>query len=329
MRMEEKKKDTWEASEDMVVQYLKQNPRWYHEYCRLEGEWKERFLDVCTGKRTMPLLYDPFFKRLFHPDLHDGRLSGFLSSLLGRKVKVLRILPTEETLLDGGALLIMDLLVELSDGILANVEVQKIPYLFPAERMSCYSADLLLRQYSRVKGEKGKKFKYEDVKKVYTIVLFEKSIRPFHETGNSCVHYGKTRFETGLKLELLQEYYLIALDVFREIPYPKDRTNQGIWLSVLSAETMEELEGLAEEFPWVKEIYEEMAGYMHRPEEVLNMFSEALRILDRNTVQYMIEQQQEQIKEQAALIEEQKRRLEEQEAELKRLRELTEGGTKS
>lgn len=252
-----------------------------------------------------------------------------MSSLLGRKVKVLRILPTEETLLDGGALLIMDLLVELSDGILANVEVQKIPYLFPAERMSCYSADLLLRQYSRVKGEKGKKFKYEDVKKVYTIVLFEKSIRPFHETGNSCVHYGKTRFETGLKLELLQEYYLIALDVFREIPYPKDRTNQGIWLSVLSAETMEELEGLAEEFPWVKEIYEEMAGYMHRPEEVLNMFSEALRILDRNTVQYMIEQQQEQIKEQAALIEEQKRRLEEQEAELKRLRELTEGGTKS
>lgn len=328
MHMEQKKKDAWEASEDLVVQYLKQNPLWYHEYQLLDGEWRERFLDFCTGKRPLPLLYDPFFKRMFHPELHAGRLSDFLSSLLGRRVKVIRILPAEETLLDGGALLIMDILVELSEGILANVEVQKIPYLFPAERMSCYSADLLLRQYSRVKGEKGKRFKYADIQKVYTIILFEKSVRAFHDTKGCYLHYGKTVFQSGLKLELLQEYYLIALDVFREIPYPKDRTKQGIWLSALSAETMEELLVLSEEYPWVREIYEEMMEFMHRPEEVLNMFSEALRILDRNTVQYMIELQQEQIKEQAQQIEEQKRQLEEKEEEIHRLRKLAEGGAK-
>ena len=64
----------------------------------------------------------------------------------------------------------MDILVQLEDGSLANVEVQKIPYMFPAERMSCYSSDLVLRQYSRVKGEKGKAFTYKDMRPVYTIM---------------------------------------------------------------------------------------------------------------------------------------------------------------
>ena len=39
---------------------------------------------------------------------------------------------------------------------LANVEVQKIGYSFPGQRSACYSSDLLLRQYKRVKGEKKK-----------------------------------------------------------------------------------------------------------------------------------------------------------------------------
>ena len=49
----------------------------------------------------------------------------------------------------------MDIVAELENGSIANVEIQKISYLFPAQRMSCYSADLLLRQYSRVKGKRG------------------------------------------------------------------------------------------------------------------------------------------------------------------------------
>ncbi len=37
--------------------------------------------------------------------------------------------------MDGGALLIMDILVELQDGSLANVEVQKVPYLVPVREI--------------------------------------------------------------------------------------------------------------------------------------------------------------------------------------------------
>ena len=68
---------------------------------------------------------------------------------------------------------------ELEDGSIANLEMQRAGYLFPGQRSACYSADLLLRQYKRVRSEKKKKFSYLDIKNVYTIVLFEKSPKEF------------------------------------------------------------------------------------------------------------------------------------------------------
>ena len=67
----------------------------------------------------------------------------------------------------------------------------------------------------------GKAFKYNDIKPVYTIVIYEKSLPVFHEVPRAYIHKGKTVFDTGLKVELLQKYWLAALDVFREIAYLK------------------------------------------------------------------------------------------------------------
>ena len=302
--------------ETAVIQRLKEIPGLYQQYTQLDTEWRRRFMDYCLGKKTLPLTYDPFFKRIFHPDIHPKRLSRFLSSILGQKVRVIRILPQEDSLLSGTALLIMDILVELEDGTLCNVEIQKSPYLFPGERMSCYSSDLVMRQYSRVKGEKGKNFKYSDIKSVYTIVIYEKSLKPFHEVPGAYIHKGKTVFDTGLEVELLQKYWLVALDVFKEIAYSIDRSEQKAWLSLLATENVEEAEKLAAEYPWLLEIYQEMEEYLHKPEEVLDMFSEALRILDRNTVQYMVEQQQLQIDEQIERLSQQKEQIEQQSQQL-------------
>ena len=303
-------------SESQVLHRLSMSSIYYCRYQALSEEWKKKFMDFCTGKKTLPLTYDPFFKRIFHPDIHPHRLSRLLSSLIGRKVKVLKILPTEEVLLDGSALLIMDILVELEDGSLANVEVQKIPYNFPGERMSCYSADLLLRQYTRLKGERGQDFKYSDMKKVYTIIIYEKSTAEFHMAGNPYIHLGKTTFDTGLSLELLQEYCLVALDVFREIPYPRDINERNAWIGLLATENIEDAELLIDDYPWLAEIYEEMTGYMNKPEEVLSMFSDALKILDRNTVQYMIEEQALQLEQQMKQLDEQHQQLDEQAKQL-------------
>ena len=59
---------------------------------------------------------------------------------------------------------------------------------------------------------------------------------------------------------------------------------------MLATEDTKQAEELAEEYPWLEEIYEETAGLLHNPREVLNMFSDALHKLDQNTLQYMIEE---------------------------------------
>lgn len=90
-------------------------------------------------------------------------------------MRIVDVLPNDGTrLADESTLLITDMVVQLEDGSIANLEIQKIGYYFPGERSACYSADLLLRQYKRVRGIKGKRFSYRDIKQVYTIVLFEK-----------------------------------------------------------------------------------------------------------------------------------------------------------
>ena len=65
---------------------------------------------------------------------------------------------------------------------------------------------------------------------MYVIVIFEQSMGIFHKMGERYIHHGETRFDTGLTLKLLQEFYLVALDVFRKTPYPRDRSERTAWL---------------------------------------------------------------------------------------------------
>ena len=131
-------------------------------------------------------------------------------------------------------------------------------------------------------------------------MLFETSISAFHMEPPGYIHYGKTTFDTGLKIELLQEYCLIALDEFRKYPYPKDRSEQTAWLSLLTTEDIKEAE------------------------ELLDMYSEALRILDRNTVRYMIEEQQKELEQKKEEINQQKAIIKDQQKEIEELKSQSE-----
>ena len=299
-------------SREDALEEVVRDPKLRIPFWKLNQECRERFLEFLQGTKTLPVTYDPFFKAVFHPDVHPERLSSFISSLLGIQVKVKAILPSEDRLSDGDSLLIMDVLVELEDGSLTNVEIQKVPYAFPEGRMSCYSSDLVMRQYARARGERGKHFTYRDMKKVYTIIIFEKSTQVFHQIPQSYIHRGSTKFDTGLELSLLQEYCLVCLDVFRQFPYAKDKNEQTAWLSFLLTETVEEAEKLVSEYPWLEEIYRELAMLRRKPEEVLGMFSDALKIMDQNTVKYMIDEQQQVMDEQQKKINEQQQEMDEQ-----------------
>ena len=154
-----------------------------------------------------------------------------------------------------------------------------------------------MRQYMRVRGKSERKdFSYKDIKKVYVIVLFEKSSSLFHKLPNTYLHHGKTIFDSGLAMELLQEFYLIALDVFRKIPYPEsEKSEQRAWLSLLTTENLEDAEKLTQDYPWLEEIYQEIAMLRRKPEEVLGMWSDALRILDENSMKYYVEELEEKL----------------------------------
>ena len=105
-------------------------------------EEKQRiFLDCCTGARGVKMLYDSFFKEIMNPEKNPERIEELLSLLLDRQVRILKVLPLEGTRLAGAhSLVIMDIVVELEGGSLANVEVQKLGYRFPGQRSACYSA---------------------------------------------------------------------------------------------------------------------------------------------------------------------------------------------
>ena len=305
-----------------IKQEVYENPKLLEKYREWDEEQQEEFLDYCTGVKGVKILYDAFFKEIMNPENTPERLNELLSLLLGQSVTIKRVLPGDSTrLADEQSLLIMDILVELADTSLANVEVQKIGYSFPGQRSACYSSDLLLRQYKRVKGEKKKAFSYKDIKSVYTIVFFETSIKEFHEYPQNYIHKFKQQSDTGLELELLQKYVFIPLDIFRIIYHNNVKSNgkngggncwnrTEAWLTFLSTDEPEIIIELIRQYPEFKEMYEEIYVMCQNVEKVMEMFSKELIQLDRNTVQYMIDEMQDTIDVQKEKIDTQKEELE-------------------
>lgn len=260
-----------------------------------------------------------------------------LSLLLETKIRIKQILPNDSVrLANEYTLLITDIVIETEDGRIANLEIQKIGYVFPGQRTACYSADLLLRQYKRVKDRKrreSKKFNYRDLKKVYTIVLFEKSTREFHEIPGKYLHYGEHTYDTGLKLETLQKSVLVGLDIFRKNIENRSIENKlEAWLLLLSSDEPERIMELLEMYPEFREIYEEVYQMCRNVEGIMSLFSKELEEMDRNTVSYMIEELEAEVKaaeeraeqerqEREAAEERAKQEMEEQKREIAELQE--------
>ena len=195
------------------------------------------------------------------------------------------------------SLVITDIVVELEDGSIANVEVQKIGYAFTGERASCYSADLLLRQYKRVRDERKEQFNYKDICPVYTIVFLESSPSDFKKFKDNFLHTFSAVSDTGLKLNMLQNIIFIPIDIFLEKLHNKNRIDSEFeaWLTFLGCDEPEYIIKLIEEYPYFKPLYNDLYNMCLNIERVLNMFSEELKILDQNTVKYMIDELQEQL----------------------------------
>ena len=178
-----------------------------------------------------------------------------------------------------------------------------------------------------VKGEKKKAFSYKDIKSVYTIVFFETSIKEFHEYPQNYIHKFKQQSDTGLELELLQKYVFIPLDIFRIIYHNNVKSNgkysanrrwnkTEAWLTFLSTDEPEIIIELISQYPEFKEMYEEIYVMCQNVEKVMEMFSKELIQLDRNTVQYMIDEMQDTIDVQKEELEAKQETIDTQKGEL-------------
>lgn len=300
-------------------------------YSRWTPARQEEFLNFCTGVKGIKILYDSFFKEVMNPEYTPERLEAFLSVVLKRKVKIVRILPNDSTrIADETSLLITDIIVELEDGSLANVEIQKIGYSFPGERCACYSSDMLLRQYKRVRSAQGTEFSYNQIKNVYLIVIYEKSPKEFKLFPGKYYHYGKQVFDTGLQLNMLQEYIMIPLDIFRKNMDNKTiETPLEAWLTFMASDDPGRIVELITHFPEFKPMYETLYQMCLNIERVMNMFSEELRILDRNTVKYMIDEQQQEIDRQREELAEKNLQIEAQEQQIIALQKVQSSAIKN
>ena len=270
-------------------------------------EWTEEnqneFLDFCTGVKGIKIMYDFMIKGILNPENTLERVNELLTLLLGQRVRIVDVLPNDGTrLADESTLLITDMVVQLEDGSIANLEIQKIGYYFPGERSACYSADLLLRQYKRARGVKGKRFSYRDIKQVYTIVLFEKSPAEFQKFSNNYIHRFMQKSDTGVNINLLQEYLFIPLDIFKKNQQNENRSVKienrlEAWLAFFCMDDPETIIEIIERYPDFKEMYEQAYDVCRNIEEVMQMFSKELLELDRNTVKLMIDDMQKQIEE--------------------------------
>ena len=163
---------------------------------------------------------------------------------------------------------------------------------FPGSVAHVIQLILLLRQYKRVRRELGKKFHYRDIKKVYTIVLFEKSNSVFKSFSKDIyIHRFQQQSDSGIELNLLQEYTFICLDIFDNIIHNEGRKIDGRleeWLVFLSQDDPDMIIKLLNQNADFQEIYEEVYTICLNMERMMEMFSKELAILDRNTVKLMM-----------------------------------------
>ncbi len=328
-----------------VMADIQKDAHTYESFLRLPFDAQEALIDFCMGNRGLKITYDPFFHKIFHPETHPERLSSLISAILKQKVTIKRVLPREGIQLsDGSSLMIMDLLVELEDGSLVNVEIQRHGFYFPMQRSSCYGSDLLVRQYAQLRDIHGKEFSYKMMRPVYVIVLMESSPCEFHQLSDTFVHHSQLSFDSGIKLDNLLNFIYIPLDIFRDIPHNEIGELEA-WLYFLSSDNPTHIQRILDKYPFFAELYKEIIDFRFHPKELIGMYSEALAIMDRNTINLMIDdmkKEAEDLKEELATLHneltecnnelaernnelaEKDNILAEQAAEIKRLRNLLE-----
>lgn len=108
--------------------------------------------------------------------------------------------------------------------------------------------------------------------------------------------------------------------MFRKIQHNKGikiESRLEAWLVFLSMDDPEAVIQVIEKYPDFHSLYEQVYIVCQNIEEVMGMFSEELRELDRNTVQLMIDEMQEELNQARKELEKKEKELKQKEKEAK------------
>ena len=90
---------------------------------------------------------------------------------------------------------------------------------------------------------------------------------------------------------------MVALDIFQKNIENRSIENKlEAWLLLLSSDESERIMELLEKYPEFREIYEEVYQMCRNVEDIMSLFSKELEEMDRNTVSYMIEELEAEVK---------------------------------
>lgn len=99
--------------------------------------------------------------------------------------------------------------------------------------------------------------------------------------------------------------FLIPLDIFLEGQH-NISNRLDAWLTVIASSDPERILDVVRAYPEFGELYCQVFRFRDDIKELMNMFSEALKILDTNTTKYMIEEQKEKLRKQEEEIRKQR-----------------------
>ena len=154
---------------------------------------------------------------------------------------------------------------------------------------------MMMRQYQKVRSDRGNKFSYKDLNNVNLIVIMEESSKEFKAVAPEYIHRREMSFDSGAKVKNLENVTYISLDTFKEKNHNGIESELDAWLTFFTAERPEDVLRLINSHPEFLPMYQEITEFRKDPAEVIGMFSEELRILDRNTTKYMIDELHEQV----------------------------------
>ena len=88
----------------------------------------------------------------------------------------------------------------------------------------------------------------------------------------------------------------ISLDTFKDEVH-NINTKRDAWLKFLTEDDPDEIVNFVNQYPEFLPCYKDLIAFRQNPKELINMFSDALKEIDKNTERYMVEELNKKVKE--------------------------------